>query len=93
VAAQLSPAKLEKLSTSADELDNFQPITTRHAGFIPFFFWQDAQIVFDRDTPGIQPELIEQTSHGRSCRSWPTFPIHLNDDSVAHNSPFSGMAL
>ena len=69
---------------AANELYNLQLVPVSHPRLFPLYLCQDLQVVFDRHASHIQPQLIQQLSHGGARRRLAAFPVHLNHNSVGH---------
>jgi hypothetical protein len=69
---------------AANELYNLQLVAVSHPRLFPLYLCQDLQVVFDRHASHIQPQLIQQLSHGSARRRLTDFPVHLNHNSVGH---------
>src|SRR6516164_1398768 len=68
----------------ANKLHNLQLVSVGYTRLFPLYLCQDLPVVFDRHSSRIQPQLIQQHSHGGARRRLAAFPVHLNHNSIGH---------
>jgi hypothetical protein len=77
-------AKAEGLA-AADKLDNFQAVACGYAGFLPFGFGQDFEVVFDGYATGVESQMVEKGAHTGAGRQLFRFPVDVNVNCFGHD--------
>lgn len=77
---------LIKLS-AAHKLNDLELVACRNRGVCPLRTWQDGAVIFNRDAPRLESQLVKQGCNGYARGDFLLFPIDLNNDGILHITP------